>query len=208
MNDVWQLSGGQQLELSGFFRTYNLSLFSDFGQGLIRQSEFRTVAGGSANYVNKIAEYFSLLGGFDYEREAPRRDDLDHYGFFSPTTPGYYGPFTPVDGNNVTIGSVTPYIAAEGGLAHYFRYYLGWRRDEIDFDNDDLLQSQNSFQKWVGVNSPKATVSFLPKAIVVCSPPLAQLWPSFLHGRPSDWHWSWTAGHARGHVAFLSGRRQ
>jgi hypothetical protein len=163
LNDVWQLSGGQQLELSGFFRSYNLSLFSDFGQGLIRQSEFRTVAGGSANYVNKIAEYLSLLGGFDYQREAPRRDDLDHYGFFNPSAAGYYGPFTPVDGNNVTLGSVTPYIAAEGGLAHYFRYYLGWRRDEIDFDNDDLLQSQNSFQKWVGVNSPKATVSFLPK---------------------------------------------
>jgi carboxypeptidase family protein len=163
MNDVWQLGRGQELELSGFFRTYNLSLFSDFGQGLIRQSEFRTVAGGSASYVNKIAEYFSLLGGLDYEREAPRRDDLDHYGFFNPATPAYYGRFTPVDGNNVTIGSVTPYIAAEGGLSPYCRYYLGWRRDEINFDNDDLLRSQNSFQKWVGVNSPKATVSFLPK---------------------------------------------
>ncbi len=163
LNDVWQLSGGQQLELSGFFRTYNLSLFSDLGQGLIRQSEFRTVAGGSANYVNQIAEYFSLLGGLDYEREAPRHDDLDHYGFFNPSNSTYYGPFTPVDGNNVTIGSVTPYIAAEGGLSHYFRYYLGWRRDEIDFDNDDLLRPQNSFQKWVGVNSPKATISFLPK---------------------------------------------
>jgi hypothetical protein len=164
LNDVWQLSRGQQLELSGFFRTYNLSLSSDFGQGLIRQSEFRTVAGSSANYVNKIAEYFSLLGGLDYEREAPRRDDLDHYGFFNPTTPAYYGPFTPVDGNNVTIGSVTPYIAAEGSLAHYFRYYLGWRRDEINFDNEDLLQRQNSFRKWAGVNSPKVAVSFLPKA--------------------------------------------
>jgi len=163
LNDVWQLSGNQQLQLSGFFRTYNLSLFSDFGQGLIRQSEFRTVAGGSANYVNKIAEYLSLLGGFDYEREAPRRDDLDHYGFFNPGAPGYYGPFTPVDGNNVTIGMYTPYVAAEGALARYFRYYLGWRRDEIDVDNDDLLHSQNSFQKWLGVNSPKATISFLPK---------------------------------------------
>jgi len=163
MNDVWQLGRGQELELSGFFRTYSLSLFSDFGQGLIRQSEFRTVAGGSTSYVNKIAEYFSLLGGLDYEREAPRRDDLDRYGFFNPTTPAYYGRFTPVDGNNVTIGSVTPYIAAEGGLSPYCRYYLGWRRDEINFDDDNLVRSQNSFQKWVGVNSPKATVSFLPK---------------------------------------------
>jgi uncharacterized protein involved in tellurium resistance len=163
LNDIWQLSGSQQLQLSGFFRTYNLSLFSDFGQGLIRQSEFRTVAGNSVNYVNKIAEYLSLLAGFDYEREAPRRDDLDHYGFFNPGDPTYCGPFTPVDGNNITIASLTPYIAAEGALAHYFRYYLGWRRDQIDVDNEDLLYPQNSFQKWVAVNSPKATVSFLPK---------------------------------------------
>jgi Carboxypeptidase regulatory-like domain len=163
VNDVWQFGGGQQLQLSGFFRTYNLALFSDFGQGLIRQSEFRTVAGANANYLNKIAEYLSLLVGLDYEREAPRRDDLDHYGFFNPANPSYYGPFIPVDANNITIGSVTPYIAAEGALTRYFRYYLGWRRDEIDFANDDLLHDQNSFQKWVGVNSPKATISFLPR---------------------------------------------
>ena len=30
-------------------------------------------------------------------------------------------------------------------------------------DNDDLLNSRNSFHKFVGVDSPKATVSFLPK---------------------------------------------
>jgi hypothetical protein len=161
-NDVWQLSGSQQLQLSGFLRTYSLSLFSDFGQGLIRQSEFRTVAGASVNYVNKLADYLSLLAGFDYEREAPRRDDLDRYGFFNPHTPDYYGFFTPVDGNNVTITPYTPYLAAEGALARYLRYYLGWRRDEIDIANDDLLHSQNSFQTWVGVNSPKATASFLP----------------------------------------------
>jgi hypothetical protein len=163
LNDVWQLTGKQQLLLSGFFRTYNLALYSDFGQGLIRQSEFRTVAGGSANYVNHLAEYLSLLGGLDYEREAPRRDDLDHYGFFNPSHPAYYGPFTPVTANNVTIGSLTPYIAAEGAVTRFFRYYLGWRRDEIDFTNDDLLHSENSSQKWVSVNSPKATVTFLPK---------------------------------------------
>jgi hypothetical protein len=163
LNDVWQLSGKQQFQFSGFFRTYNLSLFSDFGQGLIRQSEFRTVGGGNATYVNRVAEEFSLLAGFDSEREAPRRDDLDQYGLFDPANPGSYGPFTPKTANNVTIGSLTPYVAAEGLLARHLRYYLGWRRDEIDFDNDDLLHSQNSFQQWVGVNSPKATIAFLPR---------------------------------------------
>jgi len=164
LNDVWQLSSGQQLSLSGFFRSYNLSLYSNFGQGLIRQSEFRTVAGSSGTYVHTIADYLTLLAGFDYEREAPRRDDLDRYTCAFVTSCGFnsYGPFTPVAANNVTIGSLTPYIAAEGGMTRFFRYYLGWRRDQIDFTNDDLLHADNSFQKWVGVNSPKATLSVLP----------------------------------------------
>ncbi|HKH97571.1 MAG TPA: carboxypeptidase-like regulatory domain-containing protein [Candidatus Sulfotelmatobacter sp.] len=167
LNDLWQLSPNQQLQLSGFFRTYNLSLFSDFGQGLIRQSEFRTVAGGSADYLSKIALYLSLLAGIEYEREAPRRDDLDQYtannGLFNPAAPMYYGPFTPTAANNVTIAPVTPYVAVEGTPARFFRYYLGWRRDEININNQDLLNPQHSFHNWVGVNSPKATLSFLPK---------------------------------------------
>ena len=96
LNDSWQLSSTQQLQLSGFFRTYNLSLYSDFGQGLIRQSEFRTVTGGNATYLNKVRDHLSLLAGLDYQREAPRRDDLDHYGFVNPGDPNDYGPFTPV----------------------------------------------------------------------------------------------------------------
>src|SRR6201987_1813521 len=60
LNDAWQLSDSKQLQLSGFFRTYNLSLFSNFGQGLIRQSEFRTTNGLETNCVNKIAESLSL----------------------------------------------------------------------------------------------------------------------------------------------------
>ncbi len=178
LNDVWQMTSSQQLQLSGFFRTYNLALDSDFGLGLIRQSEFRTVAGGSTNYVNKVAEALSLLVGLDYNREAPRRDNLDHYlgscpptqpapligcGLFDPGNPAFYGPFGGVTRNNVTIGSLTPYIAAEGALTPFFRYYLGWRRDEINFANDDLLRPENSLQEWAGVNSPKATITFVPR---------------------------------------------
>src|SRR5208282_5950270 len=150
-------------QFSGFFRTYNLSLFSDFGLGLIRQSEFRTVAGGSAAYVNKITKNFTLLAGTDYEREAPRRDELDHYNFYNPAAPYYYGPFVKIIGNNVTIAPVTPYVAGQGELSKYVRYYLGWRRDEIDINNQDLIAPANSWSKWVGVNSPKATITFLPE---------------------------------------------
>jgi hypothetical protein len=163
LNDVWNLGNGQELQLSGFFRTYNLSLFSDFGLGLIRQSEFRTVAGGSAAYKKKLSKNFTLLAGTDYQREAPRRDDLDHYNFYNPADPSYYGPFVKVDGNNVTIAPVSPYIAGEGELSKYVRYYLGWRRDEISIGNQDLVTPANSWNKLVGLNSPKATVTFFPK---------------------------------------------
>lgn len=162
LNDVWQVTGSQQLDFSGFFRTYNLSLFSDFGQGLIRQSEFRTVTGASGYYTNRFSKSASLLAGVDLEREAPRRDNLDHYDFYTPNDPSY-GPFTKVDSNNVTITPVSPYVAVAGAPSSLFRYYAGWRRDQIDVSNEDLVTPANSFQKWVGVNSPKATLAFLPR---------------------------------------------
>jgi Carboxypeptidase regulatory-like domain len=163
LNDVWKLGENQELQLSGFFRTYNLSLYSDFGDGLIRQSEFRTVTGGSAAYKKMFSKKFTLLAGTDYEREAPRRDDLDHYNFYNPANPYYYGPFTKVDGNNVTIAPVSPYIAGEGELSQYFHYYLGLRHDEISINNQDLVTPANSFNRLVRLNSPKATITFLPK---------------------------------------------
>jgi Carboxypeptidase regulatory-like domain len=164
LNDEWKLGGGKEAQLSGFFRTYNLSLFSDFGLGLIRQSEFRTVGGASGVYVNKISNQLTLMAGTDYEREAPRRDDLDHYNFYNPAALGDYGSFVKIDGNNVTISSVTPYVATQGALGSHFNYYAGWRRDEIFIDNQDLMTPANSWSKLVGLNSPKATLTFVPNA--------------------------------------------
>jgi hypothetical protein len=46
-------------DLSGFFRTYNLALYSNFGDGLIRQNEFRTVTGGNSTYINHLNDYIS-----------------------------------------------------------------------------------------------------------------------------------------------------
>ena len=67
-----------------------------------------------------------------------------------------------IDGNNVTIADVTPFIAGEGDLGSHFRYYLGWRRDEISIQNQDLLTPANSWNRWVSLNSPKATFTILP----------------------------------------------
>jgi hypothetical protein len=67
-----------------------------------------------------------------------------------------------VSANDVTIGDVAPYVALDGSLTRRFRYSLGFRRDEIGFDNFDLLVPAHSVNRWIGVNSPKATLSFLP----------------------------------------------
>jgi hypothetical protein len=158
-NDVWELHPGQQLQLSGMFRSYNLSLISNFGDGLIRQSEFRTVAAGNGTYIKNFAKPLSLLAGIDYQRDAPRRLNLDHY---VSDDPSYYGPFQKISSNNLTIGEIAPYMALSGKLPYELHYYLGWRRDEIQFDNEDLLHLQNSFHTQVGFNSPKVTFSFLP----------------------------------------------
>jgi hypothetical protein len=163
LNDDWTLNDRQHLEFAGFFRTYNLSLYSDFGEGLIRQSEFRTAAGVSANYANEFTKSLGLLAGLDVEREAPRRDDLDHFNFYTPGDMNY-GSFTKVDGSDITITPIAPYAALKGEFGSHLRYYLGWRRDQIAIDNQDLVLPQNSFDQWVGVNSPKATVSVIPGA--------------------------------------------
>jgi hypothetical protein len=159
LNDVWQLTPTSDLQLSGFFRTYNLSLYSNFGDGLIRQSEFRTVTGGNANYIRKFNQHLSVMAGLDYFREAPRPDDLDHY---ASTDPFVYGPFERVTANDITLNFMTPFVAIDGNITPWLRYNLGWRRDQIGFDNTDLLNPANSFNRWRGINSPKATLAFVP----------------------------------------------
>ncbi len=159
VNDIWKLTSSGELQSSAFFRSYNLSLDSNFGDGLIRQSEFRTVTGGNETYVKKFGEGLSLLAGVDYLRDAPRRLDLDHYDNLTDTS--YYGPFEKVTANNVTLNFITPYLALNGHPLPWLRYYLGWRRDQLNIDNQDILQPLNSSQRWIGINSPKATVSLL-----------------------------------------------
>jgi hypothetical protein len=123
LNDVWHLTPSSDLQLASFFRTYNLALLSNFGDGLIRQSEFRTVVGSNANYVKKYNNHLSVLAGLDYFREAPRRDDLDHYNSINPFV---YGPFQKVTANDVTLNLVSPFISVNGALTPWIRY--NWDR--------------------------------------------------------------------------------
>lgn len=164
-NDLWQVRPDQAIQLSGFFRTYDLSLLSNFGDGLIRQKEFRTVSGASAAYTRDIRKYLKIFAGLDFNRDAPRGVELDHY--LNATDFSYYGPFRTVTSNNLTFGSWTPYVAAGGSIARYLTYTVAWRHDVIDIQNEDLLRPMNSFQKEVAVDSPKATLTILPPSTLL-----------------------------------------
>src|SRR5713226_8085115 len=85
----WKLSEQRQFSFSGFFRNA-LTLRSNFGDGLIQQSESRNIAGREATYVQSVRPWLSLLAGVDVRRDAPRNLDLEHVddqgGVFQPVT--------------------------------------------------------------------------------------------------------------------------
>ncbi len=154
VSDTWKRSDKDQFHFSGFFRTYSLSLLSDFGAGLIRQSEFRTVAGGNASLVLKPAKTVSVLAGVDTRRDAPRGLNLDRADAA--------GAFLPLTSNDLTISAVSPFASLSGKLTSRLQYNLGVRRDQFQFVNDDLITPSNSYTVSPGITSPKATVTFLP----------------------------------------------
>ena len=151
-SDTWQISDKRRLQLSGFFRTYSLELKSDFGDGLIRQSESRTVRGGNASLEQNINSVMSFSTGLDLRQDAPRDTELaraDTNGIFHPVTL-----------NNFSIGDIAPYASVHGPLSRWFSYNLGVRKDEILFSNLDRVTLANSYQAHSSQTSPRATVSF------------------------------------------------
>jgi hypothetical protein len=163
-SDTWRLDPRQQLTFSGFFRTYSLTLRSNFAPdftqgletpgGLIQQSEFRTVAGGGLLYTRKIQPWISILAGLDLRRDAPRDLDLK--------AANAQGVFAPVTSNNLTLSFFEPYAALDGSLGRHLHYDVGIRREEIWINNQDLVNPQNSFDRLAGLTLPKATLTVLP----------------------------------------------
>jgi hypothetical protein len=156
LSDTWTASSRSQVRLSGFFRTYNLTLLSNFGDGLIRQSEFRTVVGGNTTYVFSPGRDFSVLAGADLHRDSIPDLTLDRAEA--------QGKFQSAGTNALTISSFSPFVSAGGTLSRWFHYSLGIRRDDFFIDNQDFKKPLNSFHASPGTTSPKATVSFYPRA--------------------------------------------
>ncbi len=158
-SDAWRAGSHDQIDVSGFFRTYNLSLFSDFGEGLIRQSEFRYVGGAEARETHTFTPWLEAQIGTLYNEDDIRNDNLDHYLSDVRTV---YGPFVKVLANNVTIREFAPYGALHGVLGRHLQFYAGLRNDEIQIMNTDKEKLTYSFNEWSAFENPKATLTYSP----------------------------------------------
>ncbi len=152
--DNWKLDEQRQFSFSGFLRNYALTLRSNFGDGLIQQSENRNVLGGEATYIQSVRPWLALLAGVDLRRDAPR--DLDLYHISDA------GQYQLTTGNNLTLSFVEPFLAVDGPIGTYFHYNLGVRQEEVWMDNQDLINPQNSFDKLATLTLPKGTFTILP----------------------------------------------
>src|SRR5271169_717590 len=154
VTDNWKLSEQRQLSFSGFFRNYALTLRSNFGDGLIQQSETRNVFGGETVFIQSVRPWLSLMAGVDLRRDAPRNLDLKHIDD--------NGIFQPVTSNNLTMSFVEPFVSFDGTASRYLHFNLGVRQEEVWMDNQDLINPQNSFNKLATLTLPKATLTLLP----------------------------------------------
>ncbi|MGB7844116.1 MAG: TonB-dependent receptor [Candidatus Acidiferrum sp.] len=154
VTDNWKLSEQRQFSFSGFFRNYALTLRSNFGDGLIQQSESRNIAGGEATYVQSVRPWLSLLAGVDLRRDAPRNLDLKHVDD--------QGVSQPVTSNNLTLSFVEPFVSLDGSIGKHVHYDLGVRPEQVWMDNQDIINPQNSFNKLATLTLPKGTLTLLP----------------------------------------------
>ena len=154
MTDNWKLSEQSQFSFSSFFRNYALQLRSNFGDGLIQQSETRNVVGGEGTYIQSVRPWISVLAGVDIRRDAPRNLDLkriDNNGVFQPVT-----------SNNLTLSFVEPFVSLDGTASKHLHYDVGVRQEEVWMDNQDIINPQKSFDKVSSLSLPKVTLTFLP----------------------------------------------
>jgi carboxypeptidase family protein len=153
-SDVWRLTADQQLSFSGFFRNYALTLRSDFGDGLIQQSEQRNVFGGEFLYIDKVHPWLSILAGADVRRDVPHNLNLKHLDAQNV--------FNLVTSNNLTLSFAEPFISIDGALGPHLHYDFGVRQEAVWMNNQDLLNPPNSFDKLASITLPKGTLTFLP----------------------------------------------
>ena len=154
VSDNWKLDQQRQFFFSGFYRNYALQLRSNFGDGLIQQSETRNVFGGETMYIQSLRSWLAVMAGVNVRQDAPRSLDLKHIDD--------HGIFQPVTGNNLTITSLAPFVSLDGSASRYVHFNVGFRQEEVRMNNRDLINPENSYNKLSTLTLPKATLTLLP----------------------------------------------
>jgi hypothetical protein len=172
-NDVWHVTDRRQFQFSGFYRYYTLDVRPNFGDGLIRQSEHRNANSEDMLYAESFSKSFSLLAGMNFRREAPRALALDHI-----TDNNVLQPET---NNNLTLNFYSSFVSADGTVLRLIHYNLGYRRDDVSFDNQDLYRRNLSFARHASINSPKGTITLLPPASVSYLPTVSLSYGQSFH---------------------------
>jgi hypothetical protein len=173
-NDVWHVTPRRQFQFSGFYRYYTLDVRPNFGDGWIRQSEHRNVNSEDVLYAENFNKAFSLMAGANIRREAPRALALGRAEDGSSV-------FQPVTANNITMNFYSPFAAVDGTLLRYIHYNLGYRRDELNINNQDLYRPTSSFNRRASINSPKATIGFLPSQSISFLPAVSLSYGQAFH---------------------------
>ena len=179
--DTWRVTPKSQFNFAAFFRDYHLTLRSNFGDGLIQQSENRTVLGGEVSYLQTVNEHFALLAGIDLRRDAPRNLDLDRADSA--------GIFEPVTSNNLTLNFLEPFVSADGSLNRYIHYDLTSRRNH-PYGQSGPAHATKFFRQ----NHVSRTAQGYHYAFPQCSGSPAghrrKLRRSLSHRRPAHWQCS------------------
>jgi hypothetical protein len=152
LTDSWRPAPGRVLTLSGYTRTYSLALDSNFGSGLIEESELRTIQGGNATYTQQLGPRFIALAGLDYRRDAPRNLDL--------ARADERGDLQLVTSNDLSITDYGSFAGLQAQLGHTLELYLALRHDTVRFASNDRLAAENSYAAATGTTGPKATLTW------------------------------------------------
>ncbi len=149
-NDTWRLASKSQFNFAAFFRDYSLTLRSNFGDGLIQQSETRTVVGGEVSFLQTFNQHLAILAGVDLRRDAPRNLNLGR-----ATTPFPLSVMAPGAGASASTLSPTTTRTVDLGLQREAR---SAPEDSVSFASLTPSTSPTSF---LPVTANNLTLSFL-----------------------------------------------
>ena len=159
----------RQFSFSGFFRNYALTLRSNFGDGLIQQSENSQCLRRRGDVYPERAPVAGSPGGrrscAATLRTISISKHIDEQDISSPHQQ-----------QSELFRSLSLSSLSTGPSGKYFHYDLGLRQEEVWMDNQDLINPQNSFDKLATLTLAEGHVHHSSAGSLVPSYRCVQLW--------------------------------